>query len=62
MENNCALTHNGFQKGGGPAAEGSRLTFLEAAEAASIMGEGWYFHPFDQCGQLLSMIDNYFPC
>ena len=25
------LTHNGFQKGG-PAAEGSRPTFLEAAE------------------------------
>ena len=42
---------------GGPAAFGSRPTFLE-----TIMGEGGYFHPFPQRGQLFSMMDNYFPC
>ena len=55
------LTHNG---GGlrpppksGPAAFGGRPTFLE-----TIMGEGWYFDPFPQRGQLFSMMDNYFLC
>ena len=36
------LTHNGFQKGG-PAAEGSRPTFLEAAEGRLHYGGGWGF-------------------
>ena len=36
------LTHNGFQKGG-PAAEGSRPTFLEAAESRLNYGRGFVF-------------------
>ena len=43
------------------AAEGRLQKSEPAAFLESIMGEGWYFHPFPQRGQLCSMMDNYFP-